>query len=161
MPIDGKSAGTSKGQSWQSRACPDDFEVIFVEKGRLECEAHYRARRTTVTRWLKERGKKRLLKRRAEFVAFQRSIKRGEALPANEVRVRKDRRKTDPKLVVIAARFLQSPRGGGWVSYKIDDGEWMIGTMRRTPSEVIDIAIKKGFDRRRALEQIRAFDEPI
>src|SRR5690242_19228672 len=55
------------------RKCPDDFDVIFVEQGRLGCEAWYRARRDTVTRWLEERGKVKLIRKRADFVAHQRA----------------------------------------------------------------------------------------
>lgn len=153
-------SGKGKALSWQSRQCPDDFDVIFVELGRLECEAHYRARRTTITRWLEERGKARLLKRRASFVKYQRGLKRGDIAKPNGVAQPKDRRRPDPKLVEIAGRFLQSPSGGGWVVYLCDCGKWMVGTHRRSPAEVIDLALSKGFDKRRALEQIRAFDEP-
>lgn len=151
----------SKPLSWQSRACPPDFDVVFVEQGRLECEAWYRARRTTITRWLEERGKARLIKARAAFVKHQRSIKRGDNGKANGSAQGADRRKVNPKLVEIASRFLQSPKGGGWVVYLCDCGNWMVGTKRRSPAEVVEIAERKGFDKHRALEQIRAFDEPI
>lgn len=148
-----------KKKSWQSRDCPDDFEIIFVELGRLECEAHYRARRTTITRWLEERGKKKLLRQRADFVKYQRQLKRGKGKP-NGSADPLCKRKVDPKLVDIASRFLQSPKGGGWVVYSITASAWMVGTHRRSPAEVIEIAVRKGFDKRRAIEQIRAFDEP-
>lgn len=162
MSIGMATGETNKRQlSWQSRSCPDDFEVIFVELGRLECEAHYRARRTTITRWLEECGKAKLLKRRSAFVKYQRGLKRGGNGKANGVAQPKDRRKPDPKLVEIAGRFLQSPKGGGWVIYPIDDScMWMVGTQRRWPGEIIDMAVRKGFDKRRAIEQIRAFNEP-
>lgn len=151
----------SKPLSWQSRQCPPDFDVVFVEQGRLECEAWYRARRTTITRWLEERGKARLIKARAAFVKHQRSIKRvGNGKANGEVHAA-DRRKVDPKLVEIASRFLQSPRGGGWVVYLCDYGQWMLGTKRRSPADLVDLAVRKGFDKHRALEQIKAFDEPI
>lgn len=149
-----------KALSWQSRPCPDDFDIIFVELGRLECEAHYRARRTTITRWLEERGKKKLLKRRAEFVKYQRQLKRGKGRTNGSAQPQCKRR-VDPKLVEIAARFLQSRPGGNWVVYTLESGLWMVGTHKRSPAEVIDIALRKGWDKRRAIEQIRAFDEPI
>lgn len=155
----GMATGAKK-KSWQSRDCPDDFEVIFVELGRLECEAHYRARRTTITRWLEERGKKKLLRQRADFVKYQRQLKRGKG-KANGAADPQCKRKVDPKLVEIASRFLQSPKGGGWVVYAINGSAWMVGTHRRSPAEVIEIAERMGFDKRRAVEQIRAFDEPI
>lgn len=156
------SGGTAQSikNSWQSRACPADFEIVFVEQGRLECEAWYRARRTTITRWLEECGKARLLKRRAEFVRHQREMKRGRAngyaAPAP-----KDRRKIDPKLCRMAARHLQHAKHGGWVVYASDDGSFIVGTMRQSPAELVAFAEKRGFDRRRAQRQIDAFDEPI
>jgi hypothetical protein len=55
------------------RRCPDDFAVIFVEKGREACEAWYRARKTTVTRWLIESGKVDLIDKRAAYVKSMRS----------------------------------------------------------------------------------------
>ena len=151
----------AKPLSWQSRPCPPDFDVVFVEQGRLECEAWYRARRTTITRWLEERGKARLIKARAAFVKHQRSIRRGDIGKPNGIAQAKDRRKADAKLVEIASRFLQSRPGGGWVVYQCECGNWMVGTHRRSPADVIDMAERKGWDKRRALEQIRAFDEPI
>jgi hypothetical protein len=56
------------------RPCPDDFDVILVEQGRLECERWYRARRTTVSWWLEQRGKDRLLAARAAFVKHVRAL---------------------------------------------------------------------------------------
>jgi hypothetical protein len=156
----GTGASAKKALSWQSRPCPPDFDVVFVEQGRLECEAWYRARRTTITRWLNERGKARLIEKRAEFVKHQRSIKRSkgsQAIVARSI----DSRQVDPKLVEIASRFLQSRAGGGWVVYLCECGNWMVGTHRRSPAQVIDMADRKGFDKRRALEQIRVFDEAI
>jgi hypothetical protein len=157
----GMATGKSgKGLSWQSRPCPPDFEVVFVEQGRLECEAWFRARRTTITRWLEESGKARLLKKRAQFVKHQRGIRKGGSKAQPDAKP-KDRRRPDPKLVEIASRFLQSRPGGGWVVYLCTCGNWMVGTHRRSPAEVIEMAERKGFDKRRAIEQIRVFDEPI
>lgn len=154
------TTGKGKPLSWQSRPCPADFDIIFVEMGRFECEAHYRARRTTITRWLEERGKARLLKRRALFVKYQSDLKRRTKSKPNGAAIApKDRRRPDPKLVEIAGRFLQSPNGGGWVAYACDCGNWIVGTRRISPAEVIDMAERKGFNKRRALEQIRAFAE--
>jgi hypothetical protein len=54
------------------RSCPDDFETTFVDIGRLACEEHYQARRTTITRWLCERGEDRLKRLRAAHVQARR-----------------------------------------------------------------------------------------
>lgn len=50
------------------RPCPNDFEAVFIRIGRLACEEHYEARRTTVTRWLEECGKDRLIALRSAHV---------------------------------------------------------------------------------------------
>lgn len=54
------------------RPPPPGFDQIFVERGRLECEEEFNARRTTVTRWLAERGTTRLIAERAAFVKSNR-----------------------------------------------------------------------------------------
>lgn len=50
------------------RPCPDDFVPIFVLKGRLACEEHYRVGRLTIDRWLDESGKDRLIEARRVYV---------------------------------------------------------------------------------------------
>jgi hypothetical protein len=50
------------------RPCPGDFDETFVRIGRLACEEHYCAGRRTITRWLEERGKRRLINARTEHV---------------------------------------------------------------------------------------------
>lgn len=147
-------------RSTQSRPVPDDFEIVFIERGRLECESYFRARRTTITRWLTESGKAKLLRRRAEFVRAQRRMngKGGKAKTGSGSASYSD--KTCPKLAEMAARHLQSPSGGGWVIYPHDEGGFVIGTMRKTAGEIVKMAQKKGFDRRRAQQQIKAFSEP-
>jgi hypothetical protein len=52
----------------QPRPCPVDFDETFVAIGRLACEEHFHAGRTTINRWLDERGKDRLIALRAERV---------------------------------------------------------------------------------------------
>lgn len=54
------------------RPCPANFDEIFVKSGRLEAEAVFGARRTTITAWLIERGMERLVAQRAAFVRQQR-----------------------------------------------------------------------------------------
>lgn len=145
--------------SRQSRPCPVDFEVVFIEQGRLECEAWFRARRTTVTRWLEECGKANLLARRAAFVRHQRLMAKGatKAKPAEQIRA--DRRKLDPRLVELAIVHLQRRENGGWVIVPNCIG-FIVGTRRRSAIEVMELAERKGFNRRRAIEQIKAFAEP-
>lgn len=46
--------------------CPADFEETFIEIGRLACQEHYRVGRSTINRWLSERGKDTLIRKRAE-----------------------------------------------------------------------------------------------
>jgi hypothetical protein len=155
------ATGSHGELSRQSRPCPPDFEVIFVELGRLECEAHFRARRTTVTRWLEESGKAKLIRKRAEFVRHQRMVaragKNGRAKPADQGKA--DQRKVDLQLVALAIVYLQRRENGGWVIVPNCTG-YITGTRRRSAAEVVELAERKGFNRQRALEQIRAFAEP-
>jgi hypothetical protein len=137
------------------RPIPEDFEVVFVEQGRLECEAWYRARRTTVNRWLEESGKQRLIDKRAEFVRHLRDKARPAPAPVNRSGIR-DRRRVSRALAMRAANYLRCVRNGGWAVAPMSGNEWLVGTRRRSAAELIDLACAKGFDRRRANLQIRA-----
>lgn len=154
------ATGSEAGLSRQSRPCPDDFEVVFIEQGRLECETWYRARRTTITRWLEESGKKRLIAKRAAFVKHQRDLRKGTKLKDQASDPVADRRKVDHRLAEHAASFLRSVKNGGWAIHARPDGLFVVGTMRRSAAEVVDLAVRKGFNKRRAIEQIKAFAEP-
>lgn len=141
----------------QARIRPDDFEVIFVEQGRLECEAWYRCRRTTVDRWLEEAGKARLIAKRAAFVKQQRERRRAAKSPRKTVaRELRDNRRCPPALARKAAHFLRCVRNGGWVCTPATDDTWLVGTRRRSPAELVDMAVQRGFDRRAAVQSIRA-----
>lgn len=150
------------------RACPADFDVIFVEQGRLGCEAWYRASRTTVNRWMAERGHKRLIEARAAFVAHQRA--RGEWMTRStrlvEVRVRKtqglqavrDRRFVNPNLARHAAQHLRIIRNGGFIVSPTPQGDWWVGSRRLSAAQMVDLACSKGFDRVSALQACRSAD---
>lgn len=144
----------------QSRPCPPDFEIVFIEQGRLECEPYFHARRTTVTRWLEECGKKRLLGLRAAFVKNQRQARKAKAKTTAPAPLA-DRRKVDPKLVALAIHHLQARQNGGWAIVPCKCGNYIVGTVRRSPADVVAMAERKGFNRRRALEQIKAFAEQV
>ncbi len=154
-----------KGRAPQ-RECPADFDVIFVEIGRLACETWYRASRITINRWLKERGAKRLVKQRAAFVAHKRAA--GEWMTAQtrmiterpkeratSVPVR-DRRRVHPAMANRAAQFLRIVRNGGWIVSPTGNGDWFVGSRRRSAAELVALAEARGFDRRAANLQIRA-----
>lgn len=150
-------AGAPSDNSRALRPRPDDFDVVFVEHGRLECETWYRAGRNTVTRWLKESGKAKLLKRRRQFVKAQRSSHersstRSDPAPASPANI-------EPEVIELAARYLQMKQNGSWVVYLCECGLWMLGTRRRTAIELLDKAKEKGFDVRRARIQIKTFAE--
>lgn len=126
------------------RPCPADFDVIFVEHGRVECETWYRSSRLTVNRWLLERGKSRLVKLRADYVRHLRDA--GRPVPHDpDV----DLPPIDEALHAIAkqaAHFLRVSRYGGWTITANDDGTWLVGTVRRTSDELIAMAERQGFD---------------
>lgn len=145
------------------RACPDDFDVMFVEQGRLGCESWYRASRLTVNRWMSERGGKRLIEARAAYVAHQR--KNGEwitrstkLIEHHEVRQAarrlpiRDRRKVHPSLARHAAQHLRIARNGSFIVSPAGNGEWWLGSRRVSAAQMVDFACSKGFDRAVALQ---------
>lgn len=137
------------------RKCPDDFDIIFVEIGRLDCETWYRASRITVNRWLDERGKERLILARAAFVQRQRVLAR-PPMPEDRSRPVKDRRRVNINLARRAAQYLRQMRNGGWIISPTPHGDWWVGSKRRTAGELLDMAIARGFDVRRASQQMKA-----
>lgn len=148
------------------RPVPLDFEIIFVEQGRLECETWYRVGRKTVNRWLNEVGKEGLIERRAAFVRSQRSqgrwLTRASSMidrraPRKSIATQiKDDRSVSPAMANRAARYLRSVRAGGWVVARKPDGNWIVGTRPRSAAELVDLAERKGFDRKLAALQIAA-----
>lgn len=133
----------------ERRPVPDDFDVIFVEQGRLECEAWYRASRITVNRWLVQRGKRRLIEARAAFVKHQREAHPPEKAP--EPIFEDD--ETMVPLASRAAQFLRSSRYGGWTITKSDHGGWRVGTVVKSSEQLIIMAERQGFDRKTAMAE--------
>lgn len=66
--------GITAEQPVRRRPCPDDFALVFVQIGRLACEEQYRAERDTITRWLEECGKEKLIEQRKAFVHWKRKL---------------------------------------------------------------------------------------
>jgi hypothetical protein len=128
------------------RQCPEDFDIIFVEVGRLDCETYYRAARITVDRWLDERGKDRLIKARAAFVEHQRAKQRKPKLVLEPIKFVVDRRKISLCLARAAADYLRKPRNGGWIITRRLEGDWRMGHTIRGTGEMLDIAVARGFD---------------
>lgn len=161
----GKRTREGKGRP-PPRRCPDDFDVMFVEQGRLGCEAWYRARRGTVTRWLVERGKDRLIKARAGYVKHQRAtgkwltrqsrlVDHRPARPAVRGLPIRDRRKVSFTLARHAAQYLRIVRHGGHIVSPTPDGDWWVGSRRLSAAQMLDLACSKGFDRAAALQAER------
>lgn len=132
----------------ERRPCPDDFDVVFVEQGRLACESWYGASRITVNRWLMQRGKKRLIDDRANFVKHQRNMAKGQ-MPLHA----DDAQPTIDVLLPVArqaAQHLRVSRYGGWVVTQREGGGWCVGTVRKTSEELIVMAERQGFNRQAA-----------
>jgi hypothetical protein len=153
------SAATRDGLKGRppARRVPDDFDVIFVEQGREGCEAWYRARKTTITRWLVERGKARLIKARADYVAHQRAAGQWITRSTRLVQTRptgctprlqaiRDRRKVNPVVARHAAQFLRIMRNGGFIISPAQNGDWWVGSKRLSAAQMVDLAKAKGFD---------------
>lgn len=137
------------------RQCPDDFDVIFVEIGRFDCENWYRASRITINRWLEERGKRRLIRLRARFVQHQRDTGKKPRLITRSAPL-SDRRRIPFTLARQAAHFLRVVRCGGWVVSPTGEGDWRVGTRRMTAAQMVDFAVAKGFDLRANLQCLHA-----
>lgn len=130
------------------RPCPDDFAETFVRIGRLACEEHYGARRTTIAAWLEECGKDALTERRRAAVRehrrqgmtrreMQAIFERAFPLP--------ERGFVNPRTAQAAARFLQQIRNGGWIITRAPNGMWRVGLKLLTAGELVDLAKAKGF----------------
>lgn len=151
------------------RKCPDDFEVIFVEQGRVGCEAWYRARRSTVDRWLTKCGKVKLIERRAAYVSHQRAagnwLTRSSSLVKTTVRKAervvtiRDRRKVSFTLARHAAQFLRTMRNGGWIVSPTPHGDWWVGSKRLSAAQMLELACGRGFDAEAASLQDDVFQE--
>lgn len=159
----GSKGSTSKGRP-PVRPCPDDFDVIFVEQGRDQCESWYRASRRTVNRWLEERGKGRLIKARTAYVAHQRAqgvwltrstrmVEHREVQTSARSQPVRDRRKVSFTLARHAAHHLRIVRNGGFIVSPTGKGDWWVGTKRLSPAQLVDLAEEKGFDRTAATLQ--------
>ena len=142
------------------RARPEDFEAVFVEIGRFECEAHFHARRSTVTLWMEQLGKQRLIDDRKAYVAQRRAngqwITRSTPLVKKHVG-RKEVRTVltdaapietniDRALARLAAQHLRITRNGGFKVSPGMIGGWMVGLRRMTSAELVDLAVSRGFD---------------
>jgi hypothetical protein len=136
------------------RQCPPDFEVIFVEIGRVEVETWYRASRRTINRWLLERGKRKLINLRAAYVRRQRLMAaKGKPLPTAAA---VNGREVDPDLARLAAEHLRRPRNGGWMVSQSKFGDWYVGIVRRSAEQMLEMAERKGFDVEAANLQLQA-----
>lgn len=132
----------------ERRAVPDEFEVVFVEQGRLACEPYFGASRITITRWLRQCGFQRLRDRRADFVRHQRGMAKSQMpLHADD---------PQPEIDVLlpvarqAADYLRISRFGGWAVSQRDGGGWFVGTVAKTSDQLIVMAERQGFDRHAA-----------
>jgi hypothetical protein len=139
------------------RACPDDFDATYVAYGYDECEMIFRAAPMTVRRWLLERGAGRLRKLRAEFVARQRAAKRAlKAMPKKKpTPVVRDGIAVPAAILAEAANFLRTMRNGGWFVAPTGRGDWWLGTMRKTPAQIVEFAAARGWDLEGALARAR------
>lgn len=139
------------------RACPEDFDATYIAWGYDECEAIFRAAPMTVKRWLIERGAERLRKARAEFVARERAARRAlKAMPKKTpTLVVRDGIAVPPELVSEAANFLRTMRNGGWFVAPTGRGDWWLGTMHKTPAQIVEFAAARGWDMEGAMARQR------
>ena len=139
------------------RPCPDDFDATYIAYGYDECEVIFRAAPMTVKRWLLERGAERLRKARAEFVARERAAKRAlKAMPKKKpTPVVRDGIAVPAEILSEAANFLRTMRNGGWFVAPTGRGDWWLGTMHKTPAQIVEFAAARGWDLEGALARAR------
>jgi hypothetical protein len=141
------------------RPCPDDFDATYIAFGYDECELIFRAAPMTVKRWLLERGAERLRRARAEFVARERAARR--ALKAMRTRKKPPRAvvadgiDVPAPLLAEAANYLRTMRNGGWFVAATGKGDWWLGTMYKTPAQIVEFAAARGFDIEAAMARLR------
>lgn len=126
------------------RPCPPDFVDVYLQIGWDGIEDHFRAHKHTIKRWVQECGGDELKARRRDAVRasrLSRSFIRGTVPEPVS-----DGIAVAEEIVAAAAQHLRRPSGGGWVVSPTGKGDWRIGTMRKTPAEVVEMAIRKGFD---------------
>jgi hypothetical protein len=153
-----KASAELKGRSPQ-RKRPDDFDVIFVEQGRLDCERWYRASRITVNRWMDETpgGPGRLITARAAYVSHMRKagkwmtrstklVEHREIERPSRLEAIRDRRKVNLTVARHAAQHLRIVRNGGFIVSMAGNGDWWVGSKRMSAAQMVDVAKAKGFD---------------
>lgn len=128
------------------RPCPPDFDAAYIAYGYDECEAIFRAAPMTVKRWLLERGSERLRAARAEYVRQERRARAEARAGRKPPAVVRDGIDVPPPLVSEAANWLRTMRNGGWFCAPTGNGDWWLGTNRRTPAQIVEYATAKGFN---------------
>ncbi len=139
------------------RHVPEGFETFYIERGRLACEEHFKAARVLVNAWMRECGKQRLIRARADYVAQKREesewITRSSSLTTHREIKRptiretiSDRRKVSFMVARCAAHHLRINRNGGMIVSPAGDNEWWVGTRRLSAAQVLDLARERGFD---------------
>lgn len=122
------------------RKCPPDFERVYVALGHKDSMKHYGAGPTTIKRWISECGGSNLVdQRRANSLSVSdMSTILKMAFP------RKGR--VSFTLARHAAQHLRIRRNGGFTVSPAPNGFWWIGTKKITAAELVEMAVKKGFD---------------
>jgi hypothetical protein len=118
------------------RPCPADFVEVYLRIGWDGIEDHFHAHKTVIKRWVGENGGDELKARRREAVRASRRSRAGPVADGVSVA---------PATVAEAAHFLRGREGGGWMVSATGKGDWRVGTMRKTPAEVVEMARRRGF----------------
>jgi hypothetical protein len=126
------------------RPCPTDFVEIYLQIGWDGIEDHYRAHKLTIKRWVQECGGDELKARRREAVRQMRLDRMTVKPPVIAPAV--DGIDVDPQTVTAAAQHLRRPLGGSWTVSPTGEGDWRVGTMRKSPSDLVAMAVRNGFE---------------
>jgi hypothetical protein len=125
------------------RPLPTDFVEVFLEIGWDGIQYHYRTHNSTIARWINEAGGEALRQRRAEIVRLRRAKVHVIGKMPEPVN---DGIAVDVEIVAAAAHFLRTRSAGGWMVSATGKGDWRVGTMRKTPAQLVAMAEAKGFD---------------
>lgn len=126
-------------------ACPVDFAEVYVRLGWEAIADHYGMHWRKVARCIDECGREMLKERRAQYVREHRQRRvnyvTGKRFPPAD-----DGISTNPAIVAAAAAYLRIQRHGGWMVSATGQGDWRVGSIRKTPFQLIEMATAKGFD---------------
>lgn len=123
------------------RPVPDNFVEVFLDRGWDGLQYIFRTHNSTIARWVREAGGDELRARRAAAVQARRQ--KNKNVPIQAIAPIECRH--DPEVIRDAAHFLRHPRNGGWIVAPTNQGDWRVGSMRKSGDDIVAMARNRGF----------------